>query len=102
MKEAGDFRLRQEDELSPERAAEILGVSVPIVHQRMDAGKLPFRQVETHRLIRAAAVAELMQSEDQRRSFVANLLADTEDLEKNYAQSKEIEIPSTLDTAKKA
>jgi len=77
---------KPEDEVSPERAAELLGISRPIVYQRMDTGKLPFRQVGTHRRIRAADVAELKQSEDRRRSFAAALSADTEDLEENYAK----------------
>jgi excisionase family DNA binding protein len=77
---------KPEDEVSPERAAELLGVSRPIVYQRMDTGKLPFRQVGTHRRIRAADVAQLKKFEDRRRTFAAALSADTEDLEKNYAQ----------------
>ena len=79
------FVFRSEDEVSPERAAELLGVSRPIVYQRMDRGKLPFRQVGTRRR-RAADVAKLKQFEDRRRSFVPALSADTEDLEENYAQ----------------
>jgi excisionase family DNA binding protein len=85
--EAGEALVfKPEDEVSPERAAELLGVSRPIVYQRMDTGRLPFRQVGTHRRIRAADVAELKQFEDRRRSFAAALSADTEDLEENYAQ----------------
>ena len=80
------FVFKPEDEVSPERAAELLGVSRPIVYQRMDTGKLPFRQVGTHRRIRAADVAKLKQFEDRRRSFAAAMSADTEDLEENYAQ----------------
>jgi excisionase family DNA binding protein len=80
------FVFKPEDEVSPERAAELLGVSRPIVYQRMDTGKLPFRQVGTHRRIRAADVAELKLFEDRRRSFAAALAVDTEDLEDNYAQ----------------
>jgi excisionase family DNA binding protein len=78
---------KPEDEVSPERAAELLGVSRPIVYQRMDTGKLPFRQVGTHRRIRAADVAQLKKFEDRRRTFAAALSADTEDLEINHAQS---------------
>ncbi|HEV7600104.1 MAG TPA: excisionase family DNA-binding protein [Bradyrhizobium sp.] len=80
------FVFKPEDEVSPERAAELLGVSRPIVYQRMDTGKLPFRQVGTHRRIRAADVAELKLFEDRRRSFAAALAADSEDLEDNYAR----------------
>jgi len=85
--EAGTaFVFKPEDEVSPERAAELLGVSRPIVYQRMDTGKLSFRQVGTHRRIRVADVAELKQFEDRRRTFAAALSADTEDLEENYAE----------------
>jgi hypothetical protein len=52
----------------------------------MDAGRLPFRQVGTHRRIRAADVAALKRFEDRRRSFAAALSADTEDLEENHAE----------------
>jgi excisionase family DNA binding protein len=74
----------RQDEVSPEKAAELLGVSRPIVYQRMDAGKLPFREVGTHRRILASDVAKLKKFEDRRRTFAAKLSADTEDLEENY------------------
>jgi excisionase family DNA binding protein len=77
---------KPEDEVSPERAAELLGVSRPIVYQRMDTGKLPFRQIGTHRRVRAADVAKLKQFEDGRRTFAAALSADTEDLEANHVR----------------
>jgi excisionase family DNA binding protein len=84
--EAGEAVVfKPEDEVSPERAAELLGVSRPIVYRRMDTGKLPFRQVGTHRRIRAADVAQLKRFEDRRRTFAAALSADTEDLEGNHA-----------------
>ncbi|WP_164632922.1 hypothetical protein [Rhodopseudomonas sp. WA056] len=53
----------------------------------MDTGKLPFRQVGTHRRIRVADVAKLREFEDRRRDLSAALSADTEDLETNYATS---------------
>ncbi len=84
--ESGEALLfRPLDEVSPEKAAEMLGISRPLVYQRMNAGKLPFRQVGTHKRIRAADVAELRKSEDRRRAFAAELSADTEDLEQNHA-----------------
>jgi hypothetical protein len=52
----------------------------------MDTGRLPFRQVGTHRRIRTADVAELKKFEDRRWTFAAALSADTEDLEENDAQ----------------
>jgi excisionase family DNA binding protein len=78
---------KAEHEVSPETAAEILGISRPIVYKRMDAGKLPFRQVGTHRRIRVADVARLKQYEEQRRRAAAEIAADTEDIEPNYAET---------------
>jgi excisionase family DNA binding protein len=75
------FLLRADEEVSPEKAAELLGVSRPIVYQRMDSGRLPFRQVGTHRRIRAADIAELKRFEDRRQTFAAAISADTEELE---------------------
>jgi excisionase family DNA binding protein len=87
LAESGEtFVMKSDAELSPEKAAEILGISRPLVYQRMDSGRLPFRQVGTHRRVRAVDVAALRQFEDQRRSFAAALSADTEDLEDNYAE----------------
>lgn len=78
---------KAEHEVSPETAAEMLGISRPVVYKRMDAAKLPFRQVGTHRRIRVADVALLRQHEEQRRTAAAEIAADTEDLEANYAES---------------
>jgi len=77
--------LDPEDEMSPEDAAKLLGISRPIVYQRMDAGKLPFREVGTHRRVLLTDVLQLKEAEDRRRKFAAALGADTEDLEANYA-----------------
>lgn len=74
-----------EEEVSPERAAEILGILRSLVYQRMDAGKLPYRLVGSDRTIRVDDIVTLKRLEDQRRSFAAALSADTEDLEENYA-----------------
>jgi hypothetical protein len=51
----------------------------------MDADRQPFRQVGTHRRFRVEHVAELRKFEDRRRAYAAELSADTEDLEANYA-----------------
>ncbi|HTO60697.1 MAG TPA: helix-turn-helix domain-containing protein [Bradyrhizobium sp.] len=88
LAEGGDTLLLKSDaEISPEKAAEILGISRPLVYQRMDSGRLPFRQVGTHRRIRVSDVAALKQFEDRRRSFAMAISADTEDLEANYDES---------------
>jgi len=48
----GEVVLLAEDaEISPEDAATILGISRPLVRQRMERGELPFRRVGAHRRI---------------------------------------------------
>jgi excisionase family DNA binding protein len=78
--------LNPEQDISPEKAAEILGISRPLVYQRMDAGKLPHRQVGAHRRVRVSDVLALKASEDRRRSFATALSADTEELEEHNAR----------------
>ncbi|MGY4319589.1 hypothetical protein [Bradyrhizobium sp. JR3.5] len=43
LAETGEVLLLKSDpEISPEKAAEILGISRPLVYRRMDSGELPF------------------------------------------------------------
>jgi excisionase family DNA binding protein len=66
-------------EISPEKAAEILGMSRPLVYQRMDSGKLPFRLVGTHRRVLVKDVIVLKQFEERRQGFAEALAADAEE-----------------------
>jgi excisionase family DNA binding protein len=77
--------INPEAELSPEQAAKILGISRPMVYQRMDGGQLPFREVGAHRRVLMADVLKLKEFEERRREFARALSEDTEDLEQNYA-----------------
>ncbi|WP_092089240.1 helix-turn-helix domain-containing protein [Bradyrhizobium brasilense] len=54
--------LRSDPEISPEKAAEILGISRPLVYQRMDSGKLPFRLIGRHRRVLVNDVMTLKRS----------------------------------------
>lgn len=80
--------INPEAELSPEQAAKILGISRPTVYQRMDGGRLPFRDVGAHRRVLMADVLKLKEFEDRRRKFARALSEDTEDLERNYAPTR--------------
>jgi excisionase family DNA binding protein len=72
--------LQEDAELSPEQAAKILGISRPLVVQRMTAGRLPFRYVGAHRRCRLGDVLRLKADEAARRRALDDLAADTEDL----------------------
>ena len=77
LAESGEvLLLSPELEISPEKAAEILGMSRPLVYQRMDSGKLPFRLVGTHRRVLISDVIALKQLEERRGGFTETLAAD--------------------------
>lgn len=70
--------LRSDPEISAEKAAEILGISRPLVYQRMDSGKLPFRLVGRHRRVLVNDVMTLKRLEDRRRGLADALEVDTD------------------------
>ena len=82
-----DFGCRQIEKAGAQKlaAAKILGISRPMVCQRRDSDRLPFREVGAHRRVLMADVLKLKAFEDRRRAFARTLSADTEDLEQNYA-----------------
>ncbi len=72
--------LREDEELSPEQTATILGISRPLVVRRMDSGRLPFRYVGAHRRCRLSDVLKLRREEEGQREALRQLAADTEGL----------------------
>lgn len=76
--------LADDAEVTPENAAGILGISRPLVRQRMNVGALPFRRVGAHRRILLADVLALRAREEPVREALEALAADTEDLERTY------------------
>jgi len=68
------------DEVSPEDAAVILGMSRPLVRRRMDAGVLPFRRVGAHRRLRLSDVLDRKRREAPIRAALEELKADTDEL----------------------
>ena len=73
--------LGQEEELTPEQAAKILGISRPLVYHRMKTGRLPSRAVGTHSRIKLKDVLALKTFEEERAAFSSELAADTDDQE---------------------
>jgi len=76
--------LREDEELSPEQAATILGISRPLVVRRMDSGRLPFRYVGAHRRCRLSDVLKLRREEEGKREALDRLASDTEDLMRDH------------------
>ncbi len=65
----------------------MLGISRPLIYQRMEDGRLPYREAGTHRRVLWRDVLELKALEDRRREAARELAEDTDDLEINYARS---------------
>ena len=76
--------LREDEELSPEQAATILGISRPLVVRRMDGGRLPFRYVGAHRRCRLSDVLKLRREEEGQREALDRLASDTEGLMRDH------------------
>lgn len=81
--------LHDEAELTPMEAGKILGLSRPLIYQRMDDGRLPFRMVGTHRRVLLRDVLELKPSEETRKRAARELAEDTDDIEANHARPSE-------------
>ena len=76
--------LTEDQELSPNDAASILGVSRPLVVHRMDVGDLPFRYIGKHRRSTLRDVLALKAKIDAQRAAMVALAADAEDLKQRY------------------
>jgi hypothetical protein len=76
--------LTEDQELSPNDAASILGVSRPLVVHRMDIGDLPFRYVGKHRRAKLKDVLGLKTKIDAQRAAMETLADDAEDLKQRY------------------
>ena len=76
--------LSEDQEVTPNEAGAILGVSRPLVVHRMEIGDLPFRLVGKHRRTRLKDVLELKDRLDAQRAAQAALANDTEELMRDH------------------
>ena len=76
--------LTEDQELSPNDAASILGISRPLVVHRMEIGDLPFRYVGKHRRTLLKDVLALKTRMDAQRAAMEELADDAEDLNRRY------------------
>lgn len=76
--------MTEDQELSPNDASSILGVSRPLVVHRMDIGDLPFRYVGKHRRATLRNVLALKAKIDVQRAAMEALADDALDLNQRY------------------
>lgn len=76
--------LAEDQEISPNDAAEILGVSRPLVVHRMEVGDLPFRYVGKHRRTKLKDVLALKTKLETQQAALDALAEDTESLVRDH------------------
>jgi hypothetical protein len=82
--------LTEDQELSPNDVARVLGISRPLVVHRMEIGDLPFRYVGKHRRAKLRDVLALKSKIDIQQAALDALAEDTEELmRKNAVQASD-------------
>ncbi len=76
--------LAEDQELSPNDSARILGISRPLVVHRMDIGDLPFRYVGKHRRAKLKDVLALKGKIDAQQAAMKALAENTEVLMRDH------------------
>lgn len=79
--------LAEDKELSPNDAADILGISRPLVVHRMDIGDLPFRYVGKHRRTKLREVLALKARINAQQAAMEALTENAEDLTRHHGVS---------------
>lgn len=85
--------LAEDQELSPNDAADILGISRPLVVHRMDVGDLPFRYVGKHRRTKLKDVLALKTRLESQQAAMEALAEDAEDLGRRHAREATMRRP---------
>lgn len=70
------FVTKRDAEVTPNQAADLLGVSRPQVRKMMDAGALEFRMVGSHHRIQVSSIQAFLDAERPRRARALMDLAD--------------------------
>lgn len=76
--------LAEDQELTPNEAAAVLGMSRPLVVQRMEIGELAYRLVGTHRRTKLKDVLALKARMETQQAALDALAADTEELIRHH------------------
>ena len=76
--------LAEDQELTPNEIARVVGLSRPLVVRRMDVGELPFRYIGKHRRAAMRDVVALKARLDAQKLAIGALADDTGDLMQNH------------------
>lgn len=76
--------LAEDQEVSPNDASDILGISRPLVVHRMDVGDLPFRYIGKHRRAKLKDVLALKVRIEAQQAAMEALAEDAEDLRQRH------------------
>ena len=76
--------LAEDQEISPNDASEILGISRPLVVHRMEVGDLPFHYVGKHRRTKLKDVLALKTKLEAQQAALDALAEDTASLIRDY------------------
>ncbi len=76
--------LGEDQELTPNEASRVLGLSRPLVVRRMDIGELAFRYVGKHRRLKLSDVLSLKAKLDEQQIAIDELAERTERLMTTY------------------
>jgi excisionase family DNA binding protein len=69
----------EDDEVSPEKAAEMLGISRPTLLKKLEAGEIPFRYVGSHRRLLIGEVLAYKQTQRERSRAALRQMRDEAD-----------------------
>jgi excisionase family DNA binding protein len=69
-----------EEELTPNQAAELIGVSRPFLMHLLQHKLIAYRQVGTHYRIRLSELTRYQQEQERRHAFVDELVRDGEEI----------------------
>lgn len=73
--------VEEDDEVSPEKAAEFLHVSRPFLVKQLDAGEIPFHMVGTHRRILMSDIIDYKRKRKERtRDILQQMREEAEEL----------------------
>ncbi|MDH6235066.1 hypothetical protein M2281_005688 [Mesorhizobium soli] len=69
-------------EITPEEAADILGIDLVLLQRRIDAGVLPFRQDDVHIKLSQVHVLDLKKTEGARNALMVEIYEDMDGIDK--------------------